>query len=384
MFPPKPPKGADPRMYFFLFLLTLGTTLGYQGWTLLYTNFARLESAHLSAADNGLGGSRCAKCRELLGILIIPLLLVMKEHRVAAVAALATGLGTALTGFFPSFVPVILTTLLMSFGFHFFEAVNQSLLLQYFDVRTTPVVMGKLRALRRAAASRRRSSCFLLRFSAVYDDVPHRGRPVHVHRRLGPVPRSDEQGTAHSEQKNGFPQEILAVLPADPFSRRAEADIHRFRPVPAGRAFPVLGQHRFRPLHDQLCDQLVPQPAHRADHQPYRRAQAPQHRIFHRHSGVHRLRHHGQRVGRGRALRHRLHRVQFLHRPAYFLPEDSRTAGHRPDHGRGLRPSTISPPFSCPRSAAGCGWSSVTKSRSSSVRRFPAARSCSCRSSTEK
>ena len=61
--------------------------------------------------------------------------------------ALPICLGTALTGFFPSFVPVILTTLLMSFGFHFFEAVNQSLLLQYFDVRTTPVVMGKLRGL---------------------------------------------------------------------------------------------------------------------------------------------------------------------------------------------------------------------------------------------
>ena len=145
MFPPKPPKGADPRMYFFLFLLTLGTTLGYQGWTLLYTNFA-VESAHLSAADNGLVQS-LREVPGLLGFLIIPLLLVMKEHRVAAVAALATGLGTALTGFFPSFVPVILTTLLMSFGFHFFEAVNQSLLLQHFDVRTTPVVMGKLRGL---------------------------------------------------------------------------------------------------------------------------------------------------------------------------------------------------------------------------------------------
>ena len=33
--------------------VALGTTLGYQGWTLLYTNFA-VESAHLSAADNGL------------------------------------------------------------------------------------------------------------------------------------------------------------------------------------------------------------------------------------------------------------------------------------------------------------------------------------------
>ncbi len=55
MFPPKPPKGADPRMYFFLFLLTLGTTLGYQGWTLLYTNFRRRTTALCS---------RCAKCRD--------------------------------------------------------------------------------------------------------------------------------------------------------------------------------------------------------------------------------------------------------------------------------------------------------------------------------
>ncbi len=150
MFPPKPPKGADPRMYFFLFLLTLGTTLGYQGWTLLYTNFA-VESAHLSAADNGLVQS-LREVPGLLGFLIIPLLLVMKEHRVAAVAALATGLGTALTGFFPSFVPVILTTLLMSFGFHYFEAVNESV--------PRPWLWASSAALRRAAASRRRSSCF--------------------------------------------------------------------------------------------------------------------------------------------------------------------------------------------------------------------------------
>ena len=43
MFPPKPPQGADPRMYFFLFLLTLGTTLGYQGWTLLYLSLIHIS-----------------------------------------------------------------------------------------------------------------------------------------------------------------------------------------------------------------------------------------------------------------------------------------------------------------------------------------------------
>lgn len=158
MFPPKPPKGADPRMYFFLFLLTLGTTLGYQGWTLLYTNFA-VESAHLSAADNGLVQS-LREVPGLLGFLIIPLLLVMKEHRVAAVAALATGLGTALTGFFPSFVPVILTTLLMSFGFHFLRPSTNPCSSSISMSAPRPWLWASSAALRRAAASRRRSSCF--------------------------------------------------------------------------------------------------------------------------------------------------------------------------------------------------------------------------------
>ena len=81
---PTPPQGADPKMYFFLFLLTLGTTIGYQGWTLLYTNFA-VESAGLSAADNGLVQS-LREVPGLLGFLIIPLLLVVREHRVAVPA----------------------------------------------------------------------------------------------------------------------------------------------------------------------------------------------------------------------------------------------------------------------------------------------------------
>ena len=52
MFPPKPPQGADPRMYFFLFLLALGTTLGYRGGH-SSTRTSRWK-APISAADNGL------------------------------------------------------------------------------------------------------------------------------------------------------------------------------------------------------------------------------------------------------------------------------------------------------------------------------------------
>ena len=145
MFLPKAPDGADAKMYLFLFLLTLGSTVGFQGWTLLYTNFA-VQQAHLSAADNGIIQS-VREVPGLLGFTLIPLLALMREHRLAVFAVIANGLGTLLTGYFPDFAPILLTTLLMSFGFHYFESVNQSLMLQYFDLRQAPVIMGKLRGL---------------------------------------------------------------------------------------------------------------------------------------------------------------------------------------------------------------------------------------------
>jgi hypothetical protein len=57
----------------------------------------------------------------------------------------------AITGFFPSYVGLILTTLIMSFGFHYYETTNMSLTLQYFDEEVSPWVFGKQRSY--AAAS---------------------------------------------------------------------------------------------------------------------------------------------------------------------------------------------------------------------------------------
>ena len=104
--------------------------------------------------------------------------------------------------------------------------------------------------------------------------------------------------------------------------------------VPAGRAFPVLGQHRFRPLHDQLCDQLVPQPAHRADHQPYRRAQALSIEystailVFTGYATTGSAWVAGINTSSTTSC-------SISPSPCVLSSEDSRTAGHRPDHGRG-------------------------------------------------
>jgi hypothetical protein len=62
------------------------------------------------------------------------------------------GLGLAATGWFPTLVGLALTTLVMSFGFHYYETTNMSLTLQYFDKHTSPWVFGKLRSISAASS----------------------------------------------------------------------------------------------------------------------------------------------------------------------------------------------------------------------------------------
>jgi predicted MFS family arabinose efflux permease len=83
----------------------------------------------------------------LLTALVIALLYLLREETLAAFAVLALGLGVLLTGIFPSYGGMLFTTLFLSTGFHFFEANNQSLILQAYDSRVTPLVMGRLRGL---------------------------------------------------------------------------------------------------------------------------------------------------------------------------------------------------------------------------------------------
>lgn len=78
-------------------------------------------------------------------------MVLLKEHRLSALSIFFLGLGLAVTGIFPSFTGLILTSLIMSFGFHYYETTNQSLTLQYFKENVSPWVFGKLRSL--AAAS---------------------------------------------------------------------------------------------------------------------------------------------------------------------------------------------------------------------------------------
>lgn len=136
-------------MYRYLMVLTVSSSAGLGAWLLLFNNFA-VEVAGLEGRHIGVIQS----VREIpgfLALLAIYVMLVIQEHRLSALSILLLGFGLAATGFLPSYGGLLVTTLVMSFGFHYYETTNQSLTLQYFDTDTSPWVFGKLRSM--AAAS---------------------------------------------------------------------------------------------------------------------------------------------------------------------------------------------------------------------------------------
>jgi len=128
-------------MYRYLIVLTMASAVGLQTWQMLFNNFA-VEAAGLEGHHVGVIQS----VREIpgfLALLAVYVMLFIKEHRLSALSILLLGLGLAATGFLPTFTGLILTTLISSFGFHYFETTNQSLTLQYFDRQTAPWVFGR-------------------------------------------------------------------------------------------------------------------------------------------------------------------------------------------------------------------------------------------------
>lgn len=133
----------------YLIVLTIASVVGLQTWMILFNNFA-VELAGLNGQQVG-GIQSVREIPGFLALLVVYVLLVIREHRLAALSIILLGIGIAATGLFPSYAGLLATTLLMSFGFHYYETVNQSLTLQYFSKRTSPLVFGRLRSL--AAAS---------------------------------------------------------------------------------------------------------------------------------------------------------------------------------------------------------------------------------------
>lgn len=136
-------------MYLFLIGLAVLSALGFQGWRTLFNNYA-VEVAQVTGQQMGvIQGLR--EVPGFLALLVIYLLMFVREHRLAVLSLMVMALGVIMTGLMPTYAGLVVATLVMSFGFHYYETLNQSLTLQYFDTAQSPVVMGRLRAVSSAA-----------------------------------------------------------------------------------------------------------------------------------------------------------------------------------------------------------------------------------------
>ena len=134
--------GGWRRPEVLLFLMAGAVPMSFATWQALLNNFA-IERAAFSGADMGVLQS----LREVPGFLafaVVFLLIVLREQTLALVALLLLGVGTALTGWFPSVLGLWFTTIVMSLGYHYYATVEMSLALQWTETDRTAVMLGRL------------------------------------------------------------------------------------------------------------------------------------------------------------------------------------------------------------------------------------------------
>ena len=125
-----------------LLLMAAAVPLSFATWQALLNNFA-IEKAAFTGAEIGILQS----LREVPGFLafaVVFVLLVLREQTLAIISLALLGIGTALTGFFPTVIGLYCTTVLMSIGFHYYETVQSSLALQWIDKLRAPETFGRL------------------------------------------------------------------------------------------------------------------------------------------------------------------------------------------------------------------------------------------------
>ncbi len=123
-----------------LILLAIAMPIAFSTWVALLNNFV-IEISGFSGVEIGWLQS----VREIPGFLavcVIFILFFISEQRLAYMSLALLAVAVAVTALFPEFKGLIITTLISSIGFHYYETVNQSLQLQWLKKETAPSSIG--------------------------------------------------------------------------------------------------------------------------------------------------------------------------------------------------------------------------------------------------
>ena len=130
------------RPEYLLLIMAAAVPLSFATWQALLNNFA-IERAAFSGAEMGILQS-LREVPGFLAFLVVFLLFLCREQTIAYVSLLLLGVGTLVTGWFPSVIGLYVTTVVMSLGYHYFETVHSSLCLQWIDKDKAPELLGRV------------------------------------------------------------------------------------------------------------------------------------------------------------------------------------------------------------------------------------------------
>ena len=102
-------------------MISIAMVISFSAWMSLLNNFT-VEVASFNGKEIGILQS----LREVPGLLaftVVFALIFIKQQRLVYVAMMLLGIGTAVTGFFPTPIGLYTTTVIMSLGFHYLDFV---------------------------------------------------------------------------------------------------------------------------------------------------------------------------------------------------------------------------------------------------------------------
>ena len=133
-------KTWQTRPEILLMVMAAAMPIAFWAWVVLLNNFT-VEVASFTGKEIGILQS-LREVPGFLSFLVVYLLLIIAEQRLALLSLFILGVGVALTGYLPTIIGLYITTVISSIGFHYYEACQQSLSLQWLDKKTAPERMG--------------------------------------------------------------------------------------------------------------------------------------------------------------------------------------------------------------------------------------------------
>jgi len=126
-------------------LSTLLMSMGFRVWQSIFNNFA-FEELAVQAEQIGVVQA-VREIPGLVGFLVGMLALVLVEMRIAGISVVVMGLGIILTGSAQNFTGLLVATLFMSVGFHFFNSSRSAALLLTVGREEAPQILGRFNSL---------------------------------------------------------------------------------------------------------------------------------------------------------------------------------------------------------------------------------------------